>query len=103
MFATHRPRRSLGLLVPAVLAAVLTGCGGSTPQRDAPPGAPVELRGVSYDVQISRELNPDSDSDHAFFAGVPAAGRKLPSDQVWLGVFLQAQNESAGPRSAARS
>jgi hypothetical protein len=103
MFAKDHRRRSASLLVVAVSTAALVGCGGSTPQRDAPPGTPVEVRGVSYDVQISSELNPDSDSDHAFFAGVPAAGRKLPPDQVWLGVFVQAQNDSDATRRAARS
>lgn len=101
MFARNHRRRSLSLLVIAVSTAALIGCGGSTPQRDAQPGTPVEVRGVSYDVQISSQLNPDSDGDHPFFAGVPAAGRKLPPDQVWLGVFVQAQNESNGPRRAA--
>jgi hypothetical protein len=96
-------RHGVSFLVAAALTAALPGCGGSTPQRDVPPGTPIEVRGISYDVQISSELNPDSDSDHAFFAGVPAAGRKLPPGQVWLGVFVQAQNESDGPRRAARS
>jgi hypothetical protein len=103
MFAKDHRHRSLSLLVIAVSTAALIGCGGSTPQRDAPAGTRVELRGVSYDVEFSSQLNPDSDSDHPFFAGVPAAGRKLPPDQVWLGVFVQAQNESDGPRRAARS
>ena len=103
MLRKENHRRRLGLLVIAVATAVLFGCGDSMPQRDEQPGTPVEVRGVSYDVQISSQLNPDSDGDQPFFAGVPAAGRKLPPDQVWLGVFVQAQNESDGTRRTARS
>ena len=102
MFAT-RPRRTLGLLVPAALVAALVGCGSATPQRDASAGTALQVGGVSYDVQISRELNPDSASDSPLFAGVPAAGRNLPPDQVWLGVFLQAQNDSGSMRRTTSS
>jgi hypothetical protein len=93
-------RRGGAVLALAVVFAALAGC-GSTSQRDAAAGTPIEVDGISYQVQLSRELNPDSGSDHPFFAGVPAAGRHLPSDQIWLGVFLQGQNQSHELRRTA--
>jgi hypothetical protein len=32
---------------------------------------------------------------------VPAAGRRLPPDQVWLGVFVQAENRAKDARRTA--
>ena len=91
-----------GVLVIGV-ASAFAACGGTAPQRDAPVGTPLDVGGVEYDVQTARELNPDAAGDRALFAGVRAPVRALPPDQVWLGVFLQAQNESDDARSAARS
>jgi len=65
------------------------------------PGAAVRVGGVSYDVQAARDLDPASAGDRSFFAGAPRAGRGLPADQVWLGVFLQAQNDSGSTRRTA--
>lgn len=88
-------------LATAAATIVVAGCGSSLPQRDAPAGDPVELGGLLYQVQFSRELNPDSAIDHPLFAGVPAAGRDLPGDQIWLGVFVQANNASKTERRTA--
>jgi hypothetical protein len=95
--------RSLLFVAVAIAVAAIAGCGSPTPQRDAPPGTTLEVNGVSYEVQISRQLNPYDDGDRALFQGVPAAGRRLPGDQVWLGVFMQAENDSHDRRRAARS
>ena len=100
MFASLLRRSRLGV-GPALLVAVLAGCGHPVPQREAPPGTSLRVGGVSYVVQTARDLNPASAGDGSFFAGVPAAGRRLPADQVWLGVFLQAQNDTGGARRTA--
>ena len=94
-------RRSVPGLGAALLVAVVAGCGDPVPQRDAPAQAAVRVGGVSYDVQAARDLDPASAGDRSFFAGAPRAGRGLPADQVWLGVFLQAQNDSGSTRHTA--
>lgn len=98
----HVRRLAAALLAPAALAFA-TGCGDDGPQRDAQPGTTLHVGGVAYAVQASRELNPYGADARPFFAGVRRGGRSLPPDQVWLGVFLQAQNESRGDRATARS
>jgi hypothetical protein len=94
-------RRSVPGLGAALLVAVVAGCGDPVPQGDAPPGTAVRVSGVSYDVQTARDLDPASPGDRSFFADAPRAGRGLPADQVWLGVFLQAQNDSGSTRRTA--
>ena len=94
-------RRRLPGFGAALLVTVLAGCGDPVPRRDAPPGTALRVGGVSYAVQTARDLNPRSAGDRPFFAGVPRAGRGLPTDRVWLGVFLQAQNDSGSTRHTA--
>ncbi|HEX2085976.1 MAG TPA: hypothetical protein VHF89_09865, partial [Solirubrobacteraceae bacterium] len=96
------PRLAAGLLLIGALTLV-SGCGGNAPTRDAPAGTTLHLDGVAYTVQTSRELNADAADSRPFFVGVRAGGRALPADELWLGVFLQAENESDGPRALARS
>jgi hypothetical protein len=94
-------RRSVPGLGAVLLVAVVAGCGDPVPTGDAPPGTAVRVGGVSYDVQTARDLDPASPGDRSFFADAPRAGRGLPADQVWLGVFLQAQNDSGSTRRTA--
>jgi hypothetical protein len=100
MHAALLHRRLLGLGA-ALLVTVLAGCGDPVPRRDAPPGTALRVGGVSYDVRTARDLNPRSAGDRSFFAGVPRTDRGLPTGQVWLGVFLQAQNDSGSTRHTA--
>jgi hypothetical protein len=90
-------------LVTTVAAIAVAGCGSSLPNRDAQAGDPVELGGVQYQVQFSRQLNPNSVNDRPLFAGVPGAGLNLPGNQIWLGVFIQADNISKAQRRTASS
>jgi hypothetical protein len=85
----------------ALIVALLAACGDPVPRRDARPGTSLRVGGVTYDVQTARVLNPASAGDRSFFAGAPRAGRGLSADRMWLGVFLQAENNSAA-RGARR-
>jgi hypothetical protein len=93
--------RIASAVVVTAAAATIAACGGGTPSRDAPEGSVVEVGGIAYQVQFSRELNPDMGSDHPFFAGVPDAGRALSPSEVWLGVFVQGENVSKQVRRAS--
>jgi hypothetical protein len=49
---------------------------------------------VTYQVQISRALNPWATEDSAYLAGVSPTLLTLAPDQLWFGVFLWAKNQT---------
>lgn len=57
---------------------------------------------VTYQVQVSRQLNPFDSSDVQYLAGVQGA-QDLPGTQFWYGVFLWAKNQSGGYRKTTDS
>jgi hypothetical protein len=98
-----RPVRLPLLLVVGALAIGVSGCG--VDQREATPknvsateladGAePYFWAGpVTYQVQISRQLNPFDTYDVQYLSGVQGA-QSIGSQQLWFGVFLWAKNQS---------
>jgi hypothetical protein len=48
---------------------------------------------MTYQVQITRALNPYSTEDVGYLAGVPDA-QSLPPSDLWFGVFLWAKNQT---------
>jgi hypothetical protein len=93
---------------PLVVLAALLACGGLTAcgkhlDEDAKviqienEGLYLPLGELKYQVQGSRQLNPNSVQDRALLAGIPAAQQGLKTDEVWFGVFLQVENQSDEP------
>lgn len=80
----------------------LSAC-GNHPDEDAKiqriegEGFYLSLGELKYQVQISRQLNPNDVQDRPLLLGVPAGERQLASDEVWFGVFMQVENESDVP------
>jgi hypothetical protein len=70
------------------LAALSSGCGDEA-TAEAKEGEPLELGHLSYNNQITRELNRFSPEDSAYLQGAPPIG----PDQEYLGVFLQVTNQ----------
>lgn len=68
-------------------------------QRIEGEGFYLSLGDLKYQVQISRQLNPNDIQDKALLVGVPAAEQQLEPDEVWFGVFMQVENESHAPLS----
>ena len=112
----------LPLLLLALLAsAVLAACGdteqgpGSVSARDQgavgdPAGAVLEgeqestyleLGGLKYQTQISRQLNPQDVEDEEYLRTVPDAQRTLGPNQVWFGVFIRVENDEHEPARAS--
>jgi hypothetical protein len=58
-------------------------------------GAYVQADGITYQLQISRQLNPYAAEDKQFFVGLPAGQNALHlnAQQLWYGVFLWAKNQ----------
>jgi hypothetical protein len=86
-------RRSLLVLIAAAgLAAA--GCGSSDTRTVAETeGLYVDVGPLTYQVQISRYLNPGDTEDKAYLAGLPA-GTTAGNGDVWFGVFMRIKNYS---------
>ncbi len=50
---------------------------------------------MTYQIQISRQLNPYSTEDVQYLAGL-AGAQRIPASDMWFGVFLWAKNQSGG-------
>jgi hypothetical protein len=76
------------LLALVGLAAANSGC-GEEETAEAKEGEPLELGELSYNIQITRELNRFSPEDAAYLEGAP----RIRPNQEFLGVFLQVTNQ----------
>ena len=88
----------------AVLAALaLAGCGNKeeTAIVGETEGIYVGVDGLTYQVQISRILNPASNEDQAYLRGLPETEAEPADDEVWFGIFMRVENEGDEPREAA--
>jgi hypothetical protein len=54
-------------------------------------GIYLDLGGIKYQVQLSKQLNPALPDDAAFVDGV-TGGDTLADDEVWFAVFMRAEN-----------
>ena len=94
---SRRFRRPLVLAGAVALALGVSACGLES--RTAQPTTAdasnlyVWAGPMTYQVQITRQLNPYSTEDSQYLAGIPTA-QSLPPDQMWFGVFLWAKNQS---------
>ncbi len=93
------PKRPRAVLALGVLALAVAGCGRTTltgvTQDQLSAGAEpyFNVGPVTYQVQISRALNPFDSEDVQYLAGVKGA-QNLAPNQLWYGVFLWAKNQS---------
>lgn len=97
-----RLRRPLILLAALLVSGGLSAC-GKHPDETArvvqieSEGLYLNVGELKYQVQLSRQLNPDDTQDAPYLAGLPADQRELKANEVWFGVFMQVQNEAAEP------
>jgi hypothetical protein len=90
------------LLVVGALAVGISGCGvdkrtteTGVSQDELSAGAEpyFNVGPVTYQVQVSRQLNPFDPIDVEFLAGVKGA-QDIPPQDFWFGVFLWAKNQT---------
>lgn len=88
------------LLIACLLAVALlgAGCGGADPGpygnvEGETEATYLELGGLKYQVQLSRQLNRADTEDRNYLEGVPRQSAQLGGDEVWFGVFLRVEND----------
>jgi hypothetical protein len=89
-------RRARTVLLPLAAAAlVAAGCGNKTETaiKAETEGIYVGVDGLTYQVQISRILNPADAEDRSYLIGLPE-GEEPAKDEVWFGVFMRVENET---------
>ncbi len=100
---SSRPRKLI-LALPAVLAALALGACGDSHTRvttgtyagESGANAPyLDVGPLIYQVQLSRELNPNDPEDSAYLEGLTPAQRALAPGQEWFGVFMQVYNNTS--------
>ncbi len=91
----------------AVASLGVSACGTEKSQGDQQGTAESEalylnLSGLKYQVQLSRQVNPRNSEDADYFRNLSPAAAFLPRGQVWFGVFVRVENESNMPVPSAR-
>ncbi|HWX45664.1 MAG TPA: hypothetical protein VNY52_10135 [Solirubrobacteraceae bacterium] len=77
---------------------VTTGTYAGSSGKNAPY---LDVGPLSYEVQLSRGLNPYDTEDSAYLVGLTPAQRQLLPGEEWFGVFMQVYNSSNLPHPAA--
>jgi hypothetical protein len=104
------PLRKLLLVLPAIPAAfALAACGDShtrvttgTYAGESGANAPyLDVGPLTYEVQLSRQLNPANREDAAYLQGLSPAQARLEAGQEWFAVFVQVYNNSSESHPAA--
>jgi hypothetical protein len=102
--ARFTARLASGLVSAALLALGLGACGQQAYPATADAnnnGGYVQAGAITYQLQVSRELNPYDVEDRAYLSGVTATA-PTPSEE-WYAVFLWAKNQSHAPASTSNS
>ncbi len=84
-------------------AGVLSACGHKVADPTTADTEAIYVRAgeLTYQVQISRQLNPYSAEDREYLAGVSAT--PPTPDQEWFAVFMWARNETGHPQTTTDS
>jgi hypothetical protein len=92
---SHLPARRLWILASGLLVALaLTACGNKQahPTTADNEGFYVDAGPITYQVQLSRELNPFNIEDREYISG--ATGTQPKPNEEWFAVFLWAKNQT---------
>jgi hypothetical protein len=90
-----RPRRSLILASASTLILGLSACGGAKGGKSTvsdSEGFYVRAGQLTYQIELSRQLNPYSVEDKEYLAGLPAGTAPPKPDEMWFAVFVWAKN-----------
>jgi hypothetical protein len=96
-------RRLLTSIAIAAVALGVSGCGNKEAEtlHGDTEGTYLDLGGMKYQVQISRQLNPTSVEDRDYLVGIPRGQRQPAPGQEWFAVFMRVENDGDKPARAA--
>src|ERR687898_50214 len=91
-------RRPLVLIAVLLAGLIIAGCGkADEPTSEGETEAIyLELGGLQYQVQLSRQLNPADITDRSFVQGA-ADSSPTGRDDTWFGVFMRVKNDGDEP------
>lgn len=89
-----RARRAAACVIALASAILIAGCGDHHSNfADANNnGTYVDAGPLTYQLQVSRQLNQFSPEDAGYLRGLPKGDGSLSANQLWFGVFLWAKN-----------
>jgi hypothetical protein len=97
------------LLVVLLAALFATGCNKKDAYKSAKVTSPssegtyLSVGGLTYQVQLSREMNPALVEDHDWIHDLEPGTTPPANDQEWFGIWLQVQNQTGRPQHSATS
>lgn len=102
-----KPPRARSVLLAILCLAASAGlgaCGNKVELRtDAHTEGPyVSVGSLKYQVQISRQLNPQDTEDRPYLEGIAPEEARLQPDETWFAVFIRALNETHRGHASAR-
>ncbi len=99
-----RARRLPILAAVVVITGGLAACGKeNNPPTAENDGVYVEAGPLTYQLQVSRALNPYATEDSQYLKGLPASELSLSPSQLWYGVFMWAKNQTKHPEESTES
>jgi hypothetical protein len=88
----------------ATIAIGLGACGKTNiPSSAENNGVYITAGPITYQLQVSRELNQYATEDRQYLAGLPSSLRSLTPSEEWYGVFLWAKNQTKRPQMTSDS
>jgi hypothetical protein len=80
----------------------VAACGQvAQPSSDLNDGVYVFVGPITYQLQVSRELNQYAVEDSQYLKGLPAGQDTISANQLWYGVFLWAKNQTNEAQTTA--
>ena len=100
---TPAARRLPAVACAAALVLGVSACGRTGhPSSAENNGVYVDAGPVTYQLEVSRELNQYSTEDSQYIRGLPTGvSTTLDPSQIWYGVFLWAKNQTRQPHMTA--
>lgn len=99
-----RPLRSTALVCGVALSLGLAGCGKeNNPPTAENDGVYEQAGNVTYQLEVSRQLNQYTTEDSQYVKGLPATDQTLGPSALWYGVFLWAKNQTKSPQRTTDS
>ena len=102
------PARILAAVLILALVPLVAACGNDQPaqknesyqsvnaQLAETEGVYLDIEGLKYQVQVSRQLNPGLPEDVNYLDGLSATDRSISKDEEWFAVLMRVENPGDG-------